>query len=60
MRQRIVPVPGAFAGLQHVIATRAGARRAVDIPDAAHAIAVSNPDLTPPLTLPPAQRRATA
>jgi pimeloyl-ACP methyl ester carboxylesterase len=39
------------AALQHFMAERAGARRAVEVPGASHAIAVSRPDLTAQLIL---------
>ena len=52
---RIIP-----AALQHHMATRAGARRTIDIPGASHAIAVSHPDATAHLILEAAALRVPA
>jgi pimeloyl-ACP methyl ester carboxylesterase len=46
------------AALQHFMAERAGARRAVEVPGASHAIAVSRPDLIAELILQVAELRA--
>ena len=46
--------------LQHFMAERAGARRAVQIPGASHAIAVSQPEATVELILEAAAVPATA
>ena len=43
---RIIP-----AALQRFMAERAGARRAIEVPGASHAIAVSQPDVTCELIL---------
>jgi pimeloyl-ACP methyl ester carboxylesterase len=48
------------AALQHFMAERAGARRAIDIPGASHAIAVSHPDATAHLILEAAASRVAA
>jgi pimeloyl-ACP methyl ester carboxylesterase len=48
------------ATLQHFMAERAGARRAVEVPGASHAIAVSHPDLTAQLILQAVGSRAVA
>jgi len=48
------------ATLQRLMAERAGARRAVEVPGASHAIAVSHPDITAQLILQAAALRAAA
>ncbi|MGH2685358.1 MAG: alpha/beta hydrolase, partial [Actinomycetota bacterium] len=48
------------ATLQHFMAQRAGARRAVEVPGASHAIAVSNPGVTAQLILQAAELRVAA
>jgi pimeloyl-ACP methyl ester carboxylesterase len=46
--------------LQHFMAERAGARRAVEVPGASHAVAVSQPVMTAQLIIEAAALRAAA